>query len=207
MVCEIWFAEVCFLSGFAEQEWAVKQPFFFKGMVDLFQLTRDALAMYDFELVDVERAPMGLLRVTIDHPDGVRIEHCEQASKQLSRVYEVENIDYRRLEVGSPGIDRPLRTPAEFVRFLGERVEVRLRDAVDGQKVFVGQLVTPAQEDVSSTSVATPQVGSGESTDATMLFAVEFEAKKGVVRQVSFSLDQVDRAKLNPLLDFKGKKR
>ncbi|AWB32588.1 ribosome maturation factor RimP [Orrella marina] len=171
-------------------------------MVDLFQLTRDALAMFDLELVDVERAPMGLLRVTIDHPDGVRIEHCEQASKQLSRVYEVENIDYRRLEVGSPGVDRPLRTLSDFRRFTGERVEIRVREPVDGQKVFVGQLVETSERagtDDSGQPARSPQ---GDAR-----FSVEFEAKKGVVRQVSFSLDEVERAKLSPLLDFKGKKR
>jgi len=51
----------------------------------------------DVELVDVERAALGLLRITIDRVEGVRIEDCEQVSKHLSRVYEVENIDYRRL--------------------------------------------------------------------------------------------------------------
>ena len=183
----------------AELEWAVQQPFFFKGMADLIQLTRDALSTLDLELVDVERAPMGLLRVTIDHSDGVRIEHCEQASRHLSRVYEVENIDYRRLEVGSPGVDRPLRTRADFERFLDERVEIRLRDAVDGQKVFVGQLIRAG----GATDSGQPEGASDETTD----FAVEFEAKKGVVRRLGFNLDQIDKAKLSPLLDFKGKKR
>ena len=174
-------------------------------MVDLFQLTRDALAMFDLELVDVERAPMGLLRVTIDHPDGVRIEHCEQASKHLSRVYEVENIDYRRLEVGSPGIDRPLRTLSDFRRFAGERVEVRLREPVDGQKVFVGQLLEVS--DLVHTPVQDDSAQSDRVSDGSVRFSVEFEAKKGVVRQVSFSLDEIEKARLNPLLDFKGKKR
>ena len=70
----------------------------------------------DVEFVDIERAALGLLRVTIDRPEGVRIEDCEQVSKHLSRVFEVENIDYRRLEVGSPGVDRPLKTEADFKR-------------------------------------------------------------------------------------------
>ncbi|MEY3671663.1 MAG: hypothetical protein RI904_1320, partial [Pseudomonadota bacterium] len=80
-------------------------------------------------------------RVTIDRPEGVRIEDCEQVSKHLSRVFEVENIDYRRLEVGSPGVDRPLKTEADYKRFVGERVEVKLREAVENQKVFSGLLI------------------------------------------------------------------
>ena len=95
-------------------------------MKDLVDITRQALAGMELELVTVDRAPMGLLRITIDCDSGVSIEHCESVSKQLSRVYEVEGIDYRRLEVGSPGVDRPLRTERDFQRFLGERIELKL---------------------------------------------------------------------------------
>ncbi|MFW8567172.1 ribosome maturation factor RimP [Orrella sp. 11846] len=165
-------------------------------MIDLIQLTREALASMDLEVVSVERAPMGLLRVTIDRPDGVRIEHCELASRQLSRVYEVEDIDYRRLEVGSPGVDRPLRTVEDFERFAGERVEIRLFEAVDGQKTFVGQLLKNDAEGKQETQ-----------TDENPSYAVVLETKKGVGRRVEFTFDEVERAKLNPLLNFKGKKR
>ena len=165
-------------------------------MADLFTLTQQSLASMDIELVDVERAALGLLRVTIDRPEGVRVEDCEQVSRQLSRVFEVENIDYRRLEVGSPGIDRPLKTEADFGRFLGERVEIKLRQAVEGQKVFVGTLV--------AAEGATEVVGSVE---VVKHFGVEFEAKKGEVRRVAFMFSDVERAKLEPVLDFKGKKR
>ena len=165
-------------------------------MADLFTLTQQSLASMDIELVDVERAALGLLRVTIDRPEGVRVEDCEQVSRQLSRVYEVENIDYRRLEVGSPGIDRPLKTEADFDRFLGERAEIKLRQAVEGQKVFLGVLVAAeaATEAVSSVGVVKH-------------FGIEFEAKKGEVRRVTFMFSDVERAKLEPVLDFKGIKR
>ena len=165
-------------------------------MADLFTLTQQSLASMDIELVDVERAALGLLRVTIDRPEGVRVEDCEQVSRQLSRVYEVENIDYRRLEVGSPGIDRPLKTEADFERFLGERVEIKLRQAVEGQKVFLGILVAAegGAEVVGSVGVVKH-------------CGVEFEAKKGEVRRVAFMFSDVERAKLDPVLDFKGKKR
>lgn len=161
-------------------------------MKDLFELTRQSLAGIDVELVDVERAPLGLLRVTIDHPDGVRIEHCEQVSKQLSRIFEVEGIDYRRLEVGSPGVDRPLRSIEEFERFAGERVEIKFREPVQGQRVFKGIL-----------SQAHGELAPGSQRQ----FQVEYQVKKGEVQVVLFTIADVERAKLDPQLDFKGKKR
>ncbi|HUH88374.1 MAG TPA: ribosome maturation factor RimP [Pusillimonas sp.] len=165
-------------------------------MADLFALTQQSIAGMDVELVDVERAPLGLLRVTIDKADGVRIEDCEQVSKQLSRVFEVENIDYKRLEVGSPGIDRPLKSVADFVRFNGQRVEIKLRHAIDNRKVFSGMLH------------ASQEVGE-QGTAAGPMFGLELEpqGKSAEVKVLNFTFDDVDRAKLDPVLDFKGKKR
>ncbi|CAM5419148.1 Ribosome maturation factor RimP OS=Eoetvoesiella caeni OX=645616 GN=rimP PE=3 SV=1 [Eoetvoesiella caeni] len=150
----------------------------------------------DIELVDVERAPLGLLRVTIDRLGGVRIEDCEQASKQLSRVFEVENVDYKRLEVGSPGIDRPLKKIADFVRFANERIEIRLREPVNNRKVFAGILRVP--ENAVANEI-TPD----------LVFSLEMdpETKSGEVEVLNFSFDSIDRAKLDPVIDFKGKKR
>lgn len=166
-------------------------------MTDIFALTQEALAGTDIELIDVERAPLGLLRVTIDRVEGVRIEDCEQVSRQLSRVFEVENIDYKRLEVGSPGVDRPLRTEADFQRFSGQRAEVRLREAVGSRRTFTGLLRT-------ADDVEMPASSQGDA-----VFGLEIEAEgKGVEPQVlSFTLADVERAKLDPILDFKGKKR
>lgn len=167
--------------------------FFLDFMADIFALTQQALAGMEVELVDVERAPLGLLRVTVDRPEGVRIEDCEQVSKQLSRVYEVENIDYKRLEVGSPGIDRPLKRHADFVRFANERIEIKLRAAIDNRKVFTGLL--RVADDVSADASATP------------VFGLEFETQAGDVQVLHFGLDDIERAKLDPIIDFKGKKR
>lgn len=162
-------------------------------MADLFVLTNEAIAGLGIELVDVERAPLGLLRVTIDRPEGVRIEDCELVSKQLSRVFEVENIDYARLEVGSPGIDRPLKTEADFMRFANERVELKLYMPIENRKVFAGILRAPDHE---SEIAAGPAV-----------FGLEYQDDRGDVRVLNFNFDDVDRAKLDPILDFKGKKR
>jgi len=173
------------------------QPIFFEYMADLFALTEEALAGMDVELVDVERAALGLLRVTIDRVGGVRIEDCEQVSRQLSRVFEVENIDYKRLEVGSPGVDRPLRTEAEFRRFAGERIEIKLREALDGRKVFSGTLTVPEDEAAASDAAGMHKT----------VFGLEFEAKKNEVQVLNFTVEDIERAKLDPVLDFKGKKR
>ncbi|SSW70356.1 Ribosome maturation factor RimP [Achromobacter veterisilvae] len=153
----------------------------------------------DVELVDVERAALGLLRVTIDRVGGVRIEDCEQVSRQLSRVFEVENIDYKRLEVGSPGVDRPLCNEADFRRFAGERIEIKLREALDGRKVFSGTLTVP-EDDGAAASDAAAGVHK-------TVFGLEFEAKKNEVQVLNFTVEDIERAKLDPVLDFKGKKR
>jgi len=175
------------------------QPIFFECMADIYALTQQALAGMDVELIDVERAALGLLRVTIDRAGGVRIEDCEQVSRQLSRVFEVENIDYKRLEVGSPGVDRPLRTEAELRRFVGERIEIKLRQPLDGRKVFSGILSLPdAEQGAEGDEVANAQQ---------TVFGLEFEAKKNDIQVLSFTLGDVERAKLDPVLDFKGKKR
>src|SRR5690606_14338529 len=118
-------------------------PFFLDFMADILALAQETLAGTEYELVDVERAPLGLLRSIIDHPEGVRIEHCEWVSKQLSRVFEVENVYYNRMEVTSPGVDRPLLRIGDYVRFAGSRVQVRLHEALDNRKVFVGTLHAP----------------------------------------------------------------
>jgi len=95
-----------------------------------------------YELVDVQAANGGrLLRLFIDKPGGVGLEDCAAVSRQLSRVFEVEGIDYERLEVSSPGLDRPLRKAGDFARFAGRKAEVRMRtpDAT-GRRRFVGVL-------------------------------------------------------------------
>ncbi|HVP09036.1 MAG TPA: ribosome maturation factor RimP [Burkholderiales bacterium] len=95
-----------------------------------------------FELVDARATGGGrFLTIFIDRPGGITVDHCAEVSRQLSRVFEVEGIDYERLEVSSPGLDRPLRKPADFERFAGSRVDVRMRapDAT-GRKRFTGLL-------------------------------------------------------------------
>ncbi len=119
-----------------------------------------------YELVDVEFAGRGLLRVTIDWPyekikqqiavlkkergeteeiapwDSVfvTVEDCEKVSRQLSYVLTVENVEYSRLEISSPGLDRPLKKPVDFERFAGQEVKLRLRMPMGGRRNFEGVL-------------------------------------------------------------------
>lgn len=94
-----------------------------------------------YELVAWERSGKGaLLRVFVDKPDGVEIDDCARVSQQLSRVLEVEGINYDRLEVSSPGLDRVLRKSEDFVRFAGEKARLKLRLAAGGQRNFTGIL-------------------------------------------------------------------
>lgn len=97
------------------------------------------------ELVDLELKKMGgkaLLRVYIDTEDGVTIDHCEQVSREVEATLDVEDpIPYSYvLEVSSPGLDRPLKKPADFIRFTGSLVRVVTKEPIEKQTFFVGVL-------------------------------------------------------------------
>jgi ribosome maturation factor RimP len=94
----------------------------------------------DLELADIERAAHGLLRVVIDSPLGVTVEDCERVSHQLTHLFTIENVNYDRLEVSSPGVDRVLRREKDFERFLGQEVSLKLKKAINNQKHFKGLL-------------------------------------------------------------------
>ena len=128
-----------------------------------------------YELVDVQASNGGrLLRLFIDKPGGVTVDDCAGLSRHLTRVLAVEGIDYERLEVSSPGLDRPLRKERDFVRFAGQKAEVRMRtpDAT-GRRRFVGVLRGAQAGQVN----------------------LELEG-----RLVALALDDMDRARLVPEL-------
>ena len=111
-------------------------------MMDLQRTLESTLSGLGYELVDFERSGKGkLLRIFIDKPGGIDVEDCATVSHHLSRVFTVEGVDYERLEVSSPGLDRPLRKQADFARFAGHKADVRMRtpDAT-GRRRFVGRL-------------------------------------------------------------------
>ncbi len=109
--------------------------------MELEALVDQVVSGLGFELVDFETSPKGrLLRIFIDIERGVTIDDCATVSNQLSRVFEVENVDYDRLEVSSPGLDRPLKKMADFERFAGSDVQLRLRMPMNNQRNFTGVL-------------------------------------------------------------------
>lgn len=98
-----------------------------------------------FEIVAVEKSGRGrstVLRVYIDGPDGVTVDDCANVSRQLSAILDVEDPipDHYRLEVSSPGLDRPLSKREHFEAVLGERVKLKTHNLVEGRRRFDGLL-------------------------------------------------------------------
>ncbi|MCB1937735.1 MAG: ribosome maturation factor RimP [Rhodocyclaceae bacterium] len=111
--------------------------------MDLLGRVEQVVSGLGFELVDFETSPkVRLLRVFIDIQRGVTVDDCAAVSNQLTRVFEVENIEFDRLEVSSPGLDRPLKKAADFARFAGETVQLRTRLPLNegNQRNFSGVL-------------------------------------------------------------------
>ena len=110
----------------------------------LYDILEKTVSGLGFELVDVEQSPKGrVLRLFIDSlekPGGVDVDDCALVSNQLSRVLMVENIDYERLEISSPGLDRVLKTVKDFERFCGAQINLKLRLPVNGRRNFNGLL-------------------------------------------------------------------
>lgn len=111
-------------------------------MQNLQALIEQSVSQIGYELVDLEISNRGkLLRLFIDKPGGITIDDCALVSEQVSNLLAVEHdIDYDRLEVSSPGLDRVLKKEADFERFAGSKVQVKLRVPQNGQKRFVGIL-------------------------------------------------------------------
>lgn len=109
--------------------------------MDLLKLIEQTAEGLGYELVDFETSPRGrLMRVFIDSPNGITVDDCATVSNQLTRIFEVENVDYDRLEVSSPGLDRALKKPSDFERFAGQDVQVRLTMPIANQRNFAGVL-------------------------------------------------------------------
>lgn len=188
-----------------------------RGHLEALQdIVERTLAAMGYELVELELAPRGLLRVFIDAPAGIRMEDCERVSHQLSHVLTVENVDYERLEVSSPGLDRPLRKAADFVRFAGEEVTIRLKRPFEGRRNFEGVLTVEPEgrfgleliDDAARSSVpgkghaarripkAPSRKAAARSTQAGAADAPE------ATQKLVFALDEIDRARLVPKVKF-----
>ena len=102
---------------------------------------RASLEGLGYELVDLESSRSGLLRIFIDSPRGITVEDCAKVSNHLTRAFAVEGIEYERLEVSSPGLDRALKRLEDFERFAGREESLKLKLPRDGQRRFEGKLV------------------------------------------------------------------
>ena len=111
-------------------------------MADLYGLIEKTITQLGYELADLEVSNRGkLLRLFIDKPEGITIDDCVLVSNQLGNVLAVENdIDYDRLEVSSPGLDRALKKESDFIRFLESKATVKVRMPIEGRKNFLGVL-------------------------------------------------------------------
>lgn len=147
---------------------------------DLLQLLARTLDSLGYEMVDMERSRGGMVRLFIDRPQGstqgITIDDCALVSNHLTRLFAVEGIDYDRLEVSSPGLDRPLKKLADFSRFAGKKAKVKLLLEMQGRKKFVGTI--------------------GKVCDGKISFVVDDAGKDCI--EMTLALSEIDRARLAP---------
>ncbi|MDB5955159.1 MAG: hypothetical protein JWP60_1767 [Ramlibacter sp.] len=171
-----------------------------------------------YELVELERSAGGTLRVTIDFPwnpqEGeekfVNVEDCERVTRQLQYTLEVEEVDYQRLEVSSPGIDRPLRNERDFERYAGELVDITLKAPMGA--AAAGQVAPNRRKFRGTLEQAADgkgwQIAWSDEPEPMPGQKVSKKKRESVAMQVlGFTLDEVRDARLAPIVDFKGRKR
>jgi ribosome maturation factor RimP len=173
------------------------------------------------ELVEIERSAGGLLRVTIDHPweagqeeQLINVEDCERVTRQLQYLLEVEGVDYKRLEVASPGIDRPLLVEKDFERFSGEMVDLTLKVAIGSDAASDGQGAVNANRKKFRGTLGKSEAGSWqivlENEAAKPLKPGAKVSKKKLQAPafaMGFTLDELKEARLAPIVDFKGRRK
>jgi ribosome maturation factor RimP len=189
------------------------------ALQDIVQQTVTGLGL---DLVEIERSAGGLLRITIDLPwsadapeQFVNVEDCEKVTRQLQYALEVEEVEYKRLEVSSPGIDRPLRHDQDLQRFVGQVIDITL-------KAPVGDAFSKAAEAAGLGAIAANRKkfrGTLESTEAggwQIVWRDEPVAKPGAriskkrvlapLNALGFTFDELREARLAPIVDFKGRR-
>lgn len=183
------------------------------------QIVEQTVAGLGYDLVEIERCPGGLLRITIDLPweapvEGVpaqpeqfvTVEDCEKVTRQLQFALEVDGVEYKRLEVSSPGIDRPLRHEQDFLRFQGSVIDLALKApmgaAAAGQvsplrKKFRGLLSRAESGGWQIVWSDEPQVKPGQK--------VSKKRAPAPLQVLGFTLDELRDARLAPIVNFKGR--
>ncbi|MDP4074646.1 ribosome maturation factor RimP [Acidovorax sp. A1169] len=173
-----------------------------------------------YDLVEIERSAGGLLRITIDLPwvqpaadapapaaeQYVTVEDCEKVTRQLQFALEVDGVEYKRLEVSSPGIDRPLRHEQDFVRFEGSIIDITLRAPIGA--AGAGQVNATRKKFRGTLERA-------EAGGWQIVWSEEPAAKPGQriskkrvpapLQALGFTLDETRDVRLAPIVDFKGR--
>jgi ribosome maturation factor RimP len=190
--------------------------------VALKEIVEQIVAGLGYDLVEIDRSAAGLLRITIDLPwvaptetsapeQFINVEDCEKVNRQLQFALEVDNIEYKRLEVSSPGIDRPLRHEKDFERFVGQVIDITLKvpmgvAAAAGQvsatrKKFRGTLEKPEAGDTLSAWQIVwsdePAVKPGQ--------RISKKRVPAPLQALGFTLDELKEARLAPIVSFKGR--
>ena len=191
------------------------------------QVIEQIVTGFGYDLVEIERSAGGLLRVTIDFPwvagtakadeKLINVEDCEKVTRQLQFALEVDGADYKRLEVSSPGIDRPLRHAKDFERFLGEEIDITLKAPI-GLAAAAGQVNATRKKFRGTLERAEHSEASAKEVDAAVWQIVWSEApvaKPGAriskkrppapVQALGFRLEELRDARLAPIVNFKGR--
>ena len=189
------------------------------ALQDIVQQTVIGLGL---DLVEIERSAGGLLRITIDLPwdanlpeQFVNVEDCEKVTRQLQYALEVEEVEYKRLEVSSPGIDRPLRHNLDLQRFAGQVIDITLKEPVGdafskaAEAAGLG-VIAPNRKKFRGTLEAT------ESGGWQIVWSDEPVVKPGArvskkrvpapLNALGFTFDELRYARLAPIVDFKGRR-
>jgi ribosome maturation factor RimP len=187
--------------------------------VALKEIVEQTVAGLGYDLVEVERSAAGLLRITIDLPwsptadvksagteQFVTVEDCEKVTRQLLFALEVDGVDYKRLEVSSPGIDRPLRHERDFERFLGQEIDLTL-------KMPMGALVSASRKKFRGVLERTQGEGGVLGwqivwSDAPAVKPGQRVSKKKLpapMQALGFTLEELREARLAPIVSFKGR--
>jgi ribosome maturation factor RimP len=193
--------------------------------VALKEIIEQTVAGLGYDLVETERSAAGLLRITIDHPWAspvvgaepstlpdlfITVEDCEKVTRQLLFALEVDGIEYTRLEVSSPGIDRPLRHEKDFERFVGQEIDVNLKEPIGAagagqvsasRKKFRGTLErTVADDGTQGWQIVWSEAPVGKPGQV-----ISKKRAPAPVQALGFTLSELREARLAPIVSFKGR--
>ncbi|HSV60218.1 MAG TPA: ribosome maturation factor RimP [Variovorax sp.] len=185
------------------------------------QTVEQTVAGLGYDLVEIERSAGGLLRVTIDLPwagpisEGaaeplVTVEDCEKVTRQLQFALEVDGADYKRLEVSSPGIDRPLRGEKDFERFVGEVIDITLKAPIGAVGKEAGTPVAANRKKFRGTLERAEgggwQIVWSDAPEPKPGQKVSKKRAPAPLQALGFALDELREARLAPIVDFKGRR-